>query len=147
MLLGREFLLDRNRLHLGVVAFVRFFEEFGGANNAIAGISGIVPGFNLYALAFKVLIYREEMCDFLEHVRVDVGVVPDICVARIVLADGEDFLIESALVKHLEEADGADFVNAAGECGVRDKNKDVEGVTVVAQSRRYEAVVAGIVNG
>ena len=146
-LLGCHFLLNGYRLELGLIALVRFFKEFGGTDDAITGIGGVVPSLDLYSLALKVLIYGEEVRNFLEHVRVDVGVVPDVGVARVVFADCENLFVEGALVEHLEEADRTNFVDASGEGGMRDEDQDVQGITVVAEGRGYEAVVAGVVHG
>jgi len=126
---------------------MRLFKELGCADDAIAGICSVVPTLDLYALALEVLIYGEEVGDLLEHVGVDVGVVPDVGVAWVVLADGEDFLVEGALVEHFEEPDRAHFVDAAREGGMGNEHQHVEWIAVVAQSRGYEAVVAWIVHG
>ena len=76
-----------------------------------------MPTLNFYSLALEVLIYGEKVRDFLEHVRVDVGVVPDVGVARIVLTDRQDLFVERALVEHFEEANGPDFLHASREAG------------------------------
>jgi len=113
----------------------------------IAGEGGVAPAFDLDALAFEVLVDGEEVGDLLEHVGVDLGEVPDVLVARVPLADAEDFFVAEALVEHLEEADGADLHDAAGEAGGVDQDETVEGVAVVAEGAGDEAVVAGVVDG
>jgi hypothetical protein len=80
-------------------------------------------------------------------VGVNVGVVPDVIVAGVIFADGEDFFVEDTLVEHLEKADGADFLDASGKAGARDKDEHIEGVAVVAEGGGNEAVVAGVVDG
>ena len=78
---------------------------------------------------------------------VDLGEVPDVLVAGVALADAEDLFVAEALVEHFEDADGADFHDAAGEAGGVDEDEDVERVAVVAEGAGDEAVVAGVVDG
>ena len=99
------------------------------------------------ALAFKILVDGEEVGDLAEHVGIDLGVVPDVLVAGVAHADAEDLLVAEALVGHLEQADGADFHDAAGEGRAIDEDEHVEGITVVAEGGGDEAIVAGIVDG
>ena len=87
------------------------------------------------------------MGDLLEHVGVDLGEVPDVFVAGVVLADAEHLLVAEALVEHLEDTDGANLHDATGEAGGVDENEAVEGVAVVTEGAGDEAVVAGIVDG
>ena len=87
------------------------------------------------------------MSDLLEHVGIDLGEVPDVLVAGVVLADAEDFFVAEALVEHLEDSDGADLHDAAGEAGSVDQDEAVEGVAVVTEGAGNEAVVAGVVDG
>ena len=68
--------------------------------------------------------------------------VPDIGVAGVVLADGEDFFVEDALVEHFEQADGADLLDAAGEGGAGNEDEHVEGVAVVGEGEAGAAVAA-----
>ena len=87
------------------------------------------------------------MGDLAEHVGIDLGEVPDVLVAGVVLTDAEDLLVAETLVEHLEDADGADLHDAAGEAGGVDEDEAVEGVAVVAKGAGDEAVVAGVVDG
>ena len=57
------------------------------------------------------------------------------------------FSSAKTLVEHLEDADGTDLHDAAGEAGSVDEDEDVEGVAVVGEGAGDEAVVAGIVDG
>ncbi len=124
-----------------------FDEALLGFEDLGAGEGGVAPALDFDALAFEVLVDGEEVRDLPEHVGVDLGEVPDVFVARVALADAEDFFVAEALVEHLEEADGADLHDAAGEAGRVDQNEDVEWVAVIGQSAGDEAVVAGIVDG
>src|SRR5579863_5760244 len=54
-------------------------------DHLVAGVGRIVPALDLNSFAFEILINGKEVSDLLEHVRVDIGVVPHIGVARIVL--------------------------------------------------------------
>jgi len=85
--------------------------------------------------------------DLLEHVGIDLGEVPNVFVAGIVLADAENLLVAEALVEHLEDADGTNLHDAAGEAGGVDEDEAVERVAVVAEGAGDEAIVAGIVDG
>ena len=87
------------------------------------------------------------MGDLAEHVRIDLGEVPDVLVARVAFADAKDLLVAEALVEHLEDTDGANLHDATGEAGGVDENEAVEGVAVVAEGAGDEAVVAGVVDG
>jgi hypothetical protein len=80
-------------------------------------------------------------------VRIDLGEVPDVFVARVVLADAEDFLIGQALVEHFQNADGTDLHDAAGKAGSIDEDEDVERVAVVGEGAGDKAVISGIVDG
>ena len=112
-----------------------------------AGKGGVAPAFDFDALALEVLVDGEEVGDLAEHVGVDLGEVPDVLVARVVFADAEDLLVAKALVEHLQNADGADLHDTAGEAGGVDQDEAVEGVAVVGEGAGDEAVVAGIVDG
>lgn len=122
-------------------------EALLGFEDLVAGEGGVAPAFDFDALAFEVLVDGEEVGDLLEHVGVDLGEIPDILVARVVLADAEDLLVAEALVEHLEDTDGADLHDAAGEAGSVDEDEAVEGIAVVAEGAGDEAVVAGVVDG
>jgi hypothetical protein len=122
-------------------------EALLGFEDLVTGEGGVAPAFDFDTLAFEVLVDGEEVSDLLEHVGVDLGEVPDVFVAGVVLADAEDLLIAEALVEHLEDADGADLHDATGEAGGVDEDEAVEGVAVVAEGAGDEAVVAGIVDG
>jgi hypothetical protein len=87
------------------------------------------------------------MGDLAEHVGVDLGEVPNVFVARVVFADAEDFLVAEALVEHLQNADGTNLHDAAGEAGSVDEDEDVEGIAVVGEGAGDEAIVPGIVDG
>ncbi len=78
---------------------------------------------------------------------VDLGEVPDVFVAGVVLANAEDLLVAEALVEHFEDADGTDLHDTAGEAGGVDEDEAVEGVAVVGEGAGDEAVVAGVVDG
>ena len=122
-------------------------EALLGFEDLVAGEGGVAPAFDFDALAFEVLVDGEEVGDLLEHVGVDLGEVPDVFVAGVALADAENLLVAEALVEHLEDADGADLHDAAGEAGGVDEDEAVEGVAVVAEGAGDEAVVAGVVDG
>ena len=124
-----------------------FEEALLGFENLVAGEGGVAPTLDFDTLAFEVLVDGEEVSDLAEHVGVDLGEVPDVLVARIVLPDAEDLLVAEALVEHLEDAYGAHLHDAAGEAGGVDEDEAVEGVAVVAESAGDEAVVTGIVDG
>ena len=83
-------------LHLSV------FKCFGCTNHAVARVSSIVPALDFHPFALKILVNREKMGDFFQHMGINVGVVPDVRIARIVFPDGEHFFIQSALIEHFE---------------------------------------------
>jgi hypothetical protein len=109
-------------------------------------VRGILPPFDLHALALKVLIDGEKVSNFLQHVRINLGIVPDVAVTRIVLAYGEDLLVENPLVEHLKQADGAHLHHAAGKTRCIHQYQHIERVAIIAQGRWHKAVVAGVVH-
>lgn len=137
-------LLVGNRLGLRVGLVID--EALLGFEHLAACEGGIAPAFDFDALAFEVFIDGEKVGDLLEHVGIDLGEVPDVLVARVALADAEDFLVAEALIEHFEESDGTDFHNASGEAGGVDEDQAVEGIAVVAEGAGDEAVVAGVVD-
>ena len=116
------------------------FEDLAASEGCVA------PALNFDALAFEVLVDGEEVGDLLEHVRIDLGEVPDILVARIVFADGEHLFVGEALVEHLEHANGTDFHHAAGEAGCVDQHETVQRVAIRGEGAGDKTVVARIVN-
>ncbi len=78
-----------------------------------AGEGGVAPTFDLDALAFEILVDREEVGDLPEHMGVDLGEVPDVLVAGVAFADTEDLLVVDPLVEHLQNSDGAHLHDAA----------------------------------
>ena len=103
------------------------------SSDLVAGEGGVAPAFDFDALAFEVFVDGEEVGDLAEHVGVDLGEVPDVLVAGVVLADAEDLLVAEALVEHFEHADGADLHDAAGKAGRVDEDEAVERVAVVGR--------------
>jgi hypothetical protein len=144
---GRDLarLLFGNRFGDGVDLVVE--EALLGFEDLVAGEGGVAPAFDFDTLAFEVFVDGEEVGDLLEHVGVDLGEVPDVLVAGVVLSDAENLLVAEALVEHLEDADGADLHDATGEAGSVDEHEAIEGIAVVAEGAGDEAVVAGIVDG
>jgi len=138
-------LFDGNRLRFGVCDVGE--EALVCLDELIAGERGVAPALHFDALAFEVLVDREEVRDLAQHVRIDLGDIVDVLVPGVSLADAEDLLIPQALVEHLEYADGAYLHHAAGEAGRIDKHQAVERVAVVAEGGGEEAVVAGVVDG
>jgi hypothetical protein len=124
-----------------------FDEALLSFEDLVAGEGGVAPAFDFDALPFEIFIDGEEMGDLAQHVGIDLGEVPDVFVAGVVLADAEDLLVAEALVEHLEDTDGADLHDAAGEAGGVDEDETVEWVAVVTEGAGDEAVVAGIVDG
>jgi hypothetical protein len=124
-----------------------FDEVLLGFDNLGAGERGIAPAFDFDALALEVLVYGEEVSDLAKHVGVDLGEVPDIFVAGVVLAYAENFLVGEALVEHFQYADGTDVHDAAGEAGRVDEDEDIEGIAVIGQGAGNESVISGIVDG
>jgi hypothetical protein len=122
-------------------------EALLGFEDLVASKGGVAPALDFDTLAFEVLVDGEEVGDLLEHMRVDLGEVPDVLVAGVVLSDAENLLIAEALVEHLENTDGPDLHDAAGEAGSVDEDEAVEGVAVVAEGAGDEAIVAGVVDG
>ena len=118
-----------------------------GFENLGSGVRCVAPAFDFDTLAFEVFVDREEMRDLPKHVRVDLGEVPDVFIARIAFADAEDFFVGQALVEHLKEADGANLHDATREAGRVDEDETVERVAVGGEGAGDEAVVAGVVDG
>ena len=104
----------------------------GGDDNAVAGIGRITPTLHLHPLALQILVDREKVRDLLQHVRIDIGVVPDVCEAGIVFPYCQDLFVEDALVQHLQQTDGADLLDAARKAGTRHQHQHVQRVAVVA---------------
>jgi hypothetical protein len=138
-------LLGGDGLGLGVGLVVD--KALPGLFDLDAGEGGVAPAANFDALALEILVDSEEVGDLAQHVGVDLGDVLHILVAGIALADAENLLVSEALVEHLENADGADLHDAAGEAGRVDQDEAVERVAVVAEGRGDKAVVAGVVDG
>ena len=115
-------------------------------NDAVTGVGCVVPAFDFNALAFEIFVDGEEVGDFLNEVRVDVGVVPDVGVARVVFAHGDDFLVEDTLVEHLEETDGANLLHAAGKTWTGNQNQNIQRIAILTQRGRNKAVIAGVMN-
>jgi hypothetical protein len=118
-----------------------------GFDDLGAGERGIAPAFDFDALALEVLVDGEEVGNLAEHVGVDLGEVPDIFVAGVVLANAENFLVGEALVEHFQNADGTDVHDAAGETGRVDEDEDIEGIAVIGKGAGNEAIISGIVDG
>ena len=110
------------------------------------GDASIAPSSDFDALALEVLVDGEEVGDLLEHVGIDLGEVPDILVARIILAYAEHLLVGDALVEHLQQADGANLHDAAGEAGCVDEDECVERIAVVGERAGDESVVARVMD-
>ena len=123
------------------------FELLHGVDHAVAGVSGVAPALDLDPLAFQILVDREEVGDLLEHVGVDVGVVPDVGKTGIVVAYGQNLFVEYALIEHLQQADGTDFLQAAGKAGAGHHDEHVQRIAVVAQRGGDKAVIARVVHG
>ncbi len=104
----RRLRLVRCRFHLAVV-----LEHLHRPHHAIARIGRVVPPLHLHALALQILVDREEVRDLLQHVRVDVGVVPHIRIARIVFAHRQHLLVQHALVQHLKQANRTHLLHAS----------------------------------
>jgi hypothetical protein len=135
----------RNRLGLGVRFVVD--EVLLGFHDLGPGEGGVAPSFDFNALSFEVLVDGEEMGDLTEHVRIDLGEVPNVLVSGVAFAYTEDLLVTETLVEHLEHADGADLHDASGETGGIDEDEAVDRIAVVGQGAWDKAVVAGVVDG
>jgi hypothetical protein len=80
-------------------------------------------------------------------VGVNLGEVPDVFIARIVLADTQDFLVAQTLVEHFQDADRTNFHDTAGKAGSVYEDEDVEGVAVIGEGAGDKAIVSRIVDG
>ena len=71
----------------GLVLFeaIHSFQHFG------ARVGRVMPPFDFHPLALKILVNGEKMRHFLEHVGINLRIIPHIGVARIILADGQTF--------------------------------------------------------
>ena len=119
-------------------------EAVGDLDNLVAGDRGIAPAFHLHPFPLEILIDRKEMGDLFEHVGIDLGVVPNVGVARVVLADSENLLIRHSLIEHFQEADRANLHDAAREAGRIDQDQNIQRVSIVAQRRRDKAVISRV---
>ena len=91
-----------------------------------------MPSFDLYALAFQIFIDRKEMGNLLQHVRIDIGVVPNIRIPRIVLSHRQHLLVQYALVHHVQQADGPHLLHASWKTRARHQHQHVQRIAVVA---------------
>ena len=107
---------------------------------------GTLPALDFDVLAFEVLVDRKEVGNLFQDVGVDVGILVHIVVARISFAYTEDLFVALTLVDHLEYADGADLLDAAGKAGGIDQHEHVERIAVVAEGAGNEAVVARVMH-
>ena len=105
-----------------------------------------MPAVDFHSLAFKVFVNREEVRDLLQHVRIDLRIVPHVRISRIILADGQHLLIENTLVEHLHQADRPHLHHAAWKAGRIHQHQHVERIAVVAQCRRNESIVSRVVH-
>ena len=133
-------LLQRDGLRLAVL------KQLCRPHHPVARIRRIVPALDLHPLAFKILIDGEEVRNLLQHVRIDIGVVPHIGVARIVLAHRQHFLVQHALVQHLQQPDRPHFLHASGKARPRHQHQHVQRIAVVAQRGGNESIVSRIVH-
>ena len=78
--------------------------------------------------------------------RVNIRVVPHIVIAGIVFPHRQHLFVQDALVQHLQQADGAHLLHAAGKARPRHQHQHVQRVAVVAQRGRNKAVIAGVVD-
>ena len=102
-------------------------------NHLVAGIGRVVPASDLHPLALQILVNREKVCDLLQHVRIDIRVIPHVVEARVVLAHRQHFFVQYALVQHLQQPNRPNFLHAAGKTRPRHQNQHVQRVAVVAQ--------------
>src|SRR5574337_997693 len=64
---------------------------------------------------FQVFIDVEEVFDFLQHMGLDAAKVLNSLIARVAVGHGEDLLIESLVVDHIQHSDRAGLYQATGE--------------------------------
>src|ERR1035437_2952259 len=120
------FRLHCSFLFIHVVFCLGVSKLLGGNNNAVASIRGITPALHLHALAFEIFVDGKKECDLFQHVGINIGVIPDIGEARVVLSDCEHLLVENALVQHLEQPDGAHFLHTTGETRAGHQHEHIE---------------------
>ena len=84
------------------------------------------------------------MLDVPLEVRGHVADVLDLGEVRVAVRHRDDLLVAVAAVDHVEDADHARVDQAAREGGLVDRDQDIEGVTVLRQRPRDEAVVARV---
>ena len=89
-----------------------FLELLDRVHQAIPRIRRIVPALHLHPLAFQILVDREEVRNLLQHVRIDIRIVPDVGETRIVLAHGQHLFVKRSLVHHLQQANGPHLLHA-----------------------------------
>ncbi len=115
--------------------------------DGFAGFAGAAPAFHGGDFAFEFLVDGEEVFHLAADVGEDLVHGVDLVVAGVAGGDGEDFLVFLVGVDHVEDADGADFDEDAGEAGLLDEDEAVEGIVVVGEGAGDEAVVAGVMEG
>ncbi len=106
----------------------------------------VLPSQYLRALAFQILVDREKVLDLAKNVLLDFGVSGDSAETWIARCVRQDFFIRNALVKHLEESYGADMIDAAWEGRRVAQDQDVEGISILRQGLRDEAVITWVMN-
>src|SRR5690625_323696 len=67
-------------------------------------------------------------------------------VERVVDGDSEDLLIEPLLITHLEDTEGTDRHQTAGEGRDGHHDQHIEGVIIVGQGPRDETIVARVID-
>lgn len=114
--------------------------------NQSAGHFDLFPAFDFGPLAFEFLVNGEEMFNFTQNVRCEIGMIFYFGVCRACFGNGEDFFIRNALVDHFQDADRTGFDKTARERRVGDENNYVERVSVRAQGAGNETVFARVMN-
>jgi hypothetical protein len=98
-------------------------------------------------LVLELLIYGEEVHDFIENVGRKLVDGLDLVVVGVGDCNGNDLVIKLAAVDHSHNADGVNVDEGHRIDRLHTDNENVKRVTVICISTRNKAVVCGIVGG
>ncbi len=112
----------------------------------LVGILRIPPAVDLHFFIFQVLVRGEELRDFLQLVRMDLLIAVDVEVPGIRAAHGQNLFVTFAVVDHFHQTDHTHLLQAPWKARLINKHQHIQGIVVVPQRRRQEAVVPRVMH-
>ena len=107
----------------------------------------VFPTERLGALAFEVLINREEVFNLKQKMTRHLLVAVNVTESRIACGVGQNLLVRHPLVQHFENANRTDGTNAAWKSSRIRQDQNVERVAILGKGLGDETVVSWIMNG